>query len=276
MSTTLFRLKHIGNATELDIQDVSSIIGRSDNCQLRFDATSLSREHARFSVRDDGLFLQDLHSTNGTYVNERLISEITEVKIGDTLRFGQERFSLQGPGTDATLMFDKRAALDAESAVMVEDEDEADATVMLQSISLPPGWQGASEFSRSVSVNDGDQKLLVALQAHAQGKMKHKHGLLVTVLEEGKAPLVKLLSTSDNSANWRIGRDESNDIALNDQRISHLHAQIEFLQGGWKIVDLKSRNGLYSEGKLMRECVVGSKTEIEIGPFLLILKSLEK
>jgi pSer/pThr/pTyr-binding forkhead associated (FHA) protein len=128
----LYKLRHLKNDLELVIEDASSIVGRSDNCDLRVDSSSLSREHARISFRKGAVSVQDLHSTNGTFVNERQIFEETALKVGDVVRFGQERFALQSESSDATVMFDQKSLGKlADSAMMVEDEEEADGTLSI-------------------------------------------------------------------------------------------------------------------------------------------------
>jgi pSer/pThr/pTyr-binding forkhead associated (FHA) protein len=44
-------------------------VGRSPECDLSLESDTVSYEHCRFSTRADGLYLTDLGSTNGTYVN---------------------------------------------------------------------------------------------------------------------------------------------------------------------------------------------------------------
>lgn len=50
-----------------------------------------------------------------------------------------------------------------------------------------------------------------------------------------------------------IGRAESNDIILEDDRVSAQHAKLSFEQGGFWIEDLDSTNGTYVNGERIRE-----------------------
>jgi pSer/pThr/pTyr-binding forkhead associated (FHA) protein len=52
---------------ELGERDV--VIGRSPSCRLRFQSSNVSRKHARIFARNDEYYIEDLGSTNGTYVN---------------------------------------------------------------------------------------------------------------------------------------------------------------------------------------------------------------
>ena len=67
------------------------IVGRSAECGLRLTEGSPSRQHARLIVEGDQLWVEDLGSTNGTFVNGERIAARTLVKNGDALRFGPVR-----------------------------------------------------------------------------------------------------------------------------------------------------------------------------------------
>ncbi len=56
------------------------------------DMGYISRKHAYFHVKNDGIYIEDLGSTNGTYVNDvRLNEQAVRVKNGDTIGFGGKR-----------------------------------------------------------------------------------------------------------------------------------------------------------------------------------------
>jgi|SRR5680860_1569378 len=66
------------------------VIGRSNAADLHLRDTFVSSQHARLSVTDQGLLLEDLQSTNGTLVNGAEASETwlrpgDEIAIGDTV-----------------------------------------------------------------------------------------------------------------------------------------------------------------------------------------------
>jgi uncharacterized RDD family membrane protein YckC len=67
-------------------------VGRSRNCEIRVDDDSVSRVHAAFVWRDGAPLLEDLGSSNGTFVNGERISQPRAVRAGDAVRFG----SLEG------------------------------------------------------------------------------------------------------------------------------------------------------------------------------------
>ena len=77
----------LGRKTELTS---SVLIGRGDECDIVLTADSVSRKHALVEPCASGTRLRDLDSTNGTYVNDEQVREVTLrhgdlVKVGDTI-----------------------------------------------------------------------------------------------------------------------------------------------------------------------------------------------
>ena len=70
-------------------------IGRDEACELRPDDTYLSQFHARFAPRDGVWFLEDLGSTNGTYLNQQRITGPVEVHAGDVVKIGTTTLELR-------------------------------------------------------------------------------------------------------------------------------------------------------------------------------------
>lgn len=65
-------------------------IGRSDQCQVRVEGdTYVSSVHARIFQRDGSYMVEDLGSTNGTYLNRRRITAPAELQRGDRVKVGK-------------------------------------------------------------------------------------------------------------------------------------------------------------------------------------------
>lgn len=62
-------------------------IGRAD-CDVELNDPDVSRRHAVVRRVDGGLAIEDVDSTNGTFVNETRISGLTQLGVGDRVRFG--------------------------------------------------------------------------------------------------------------------------------------------------------------------------------------------
>jgi DNA-binding winged helix-turn-helix (wHTH) protein len=67
----------------------STTVGRDPEAGVWLDVPSVSWRHARIEVAAGGITIEDLGSTNGTFVRGRRVREETALAHGDTLRFGQ-------------------------------------------------------------------------------------------------------------------------------------------------------------------------------------------
>ena len=80
--------------SELELRDGSVLVGRLPECDIVVDDTLVSRMHARISVRGTSVVVEDLHSTNGIYVNGVRITHSAVLREGDRLLFGTTEISL--------------------------------------------------------------------------------------------------------------------------------------------------------------------------------------
>ena len=69
------------------------IIGRSRKCDLSLDDSFLSDKHAKVLVAEDCFYLEDLDSTNGTYLNnEQVTGDPIELRNGDNISMGRVKW----------------------------------------------------------------------------------------------------------------------------------------------------------------------------------------
>jgi len=71
-------------------------LGRAAGCQVTIEDTYASQLHARVFQRDGKVFVEDLGSTNGTYLNRRKVTGPMVVQRGDRLQIGNTVLEL-GP-----------------------------------------------------------------------------------------------------------------------------------------------------------------------------------
>jgi hypothetical protein len=72
----------------------TTIIGRSTEVEVSLNDTFLSNEHARLERRDGVWTIEDLNSTNGTYLNGFEVRGGTEAHDGDVVRVGRVELKL--------------------------------------------------------------------------------------------------------------------------------------------------------------------------------------
>jgi hypothetical protein len=70
-------------------------IGRAEACQIRLDDTYASQFHARIANRGGTWHVEDLGSTNGTYLNQRKLTGPTPVGAGDRIKIGKSVLELR-------------------------------------------------------------------------------------------------------------------------------------------------------------------------------------
>jgi FHA domain-containing protein len=66
----------------------SMAIGRAPECEIRLEDTYVSQQHARIFGKSERWYVEDLGSTNGTFVNDQKLGAPAQVEPGDKIRVG--------------------------------------------------------------------------------------------------------------------------------------------------------------------------------------------
>jgi hypothetical protein len=77
------------------VAEASMVIGRGSECELSVEDNYVSQQHARLFGRNGAWFVEDLGSTNGTYVNDQRLAAPAMVQAGDRIRVGQTTLELR-------------------------------------------------------------------------------------------------------------------------------------------------------------------------------------
>lgn len=125
----------------LSLPDREIIVGRDEDCHMRLTSTLVSRRHCALDVKPDGIWVRDLGSQNGTYVNDVAITEPMRLRGGDVLRIGAALFLVPESNPAAAkpkAVNDSSKISDAEIADWLTDEEptsslrSSDSTVIQQ------------------------------------------------------------------------------------------------------------------------------------------------
>ncbi len=146
--------KHKGKVLTLPADVVK--IGRDPSAQIRVNSTEVSRIHCEIHVRDGNVFVKDLGSRNGTFVNGEAIFGEAQISAGDTLHVGNMVFELAGEKKKAGGKSDRykppgsrnaiRAASEADVIDwLAEDESELDSDTTIVT----------NTEARQMGLNDG-------------------------------------------------------------------------------------------------------------------------
>ena len=79
------------------IQFRSTTMGRSLDCGVIISDVRISREHSRIFYEGHHWYIEDLQSTNGTFLNNERITKVMELRDGDTIQVGDTPFSFHDP-----------------------------------------------------------------------------------------------------------------------------------------------------------------------------------
>jgi hypothetical protein len=85
--------KHLRVGDRITIEGAATI-GRDSDNQMMVDDTTVSGRHAAVFYRDGRWWLEDLGSTNGTWVNGQPIQSTEPVSSGDLIQIGRVSFRL--------------------------------------------------------------------------------------------------------------------------------------------------------------------------------------
>ena len=95
-----------GKRIVTELTDTPISIGRTSEADIQIVDEKASRLHCGIRCWDEEYYLKDLNSKNGTYLNNERISDISQLRAGDTIRVGSTTIrvtSEAGKGTETII-----------------------------------------------------------------------------------------------------------------------------------------------------------------------------
>ena len=84
------------NAGEtVSLDEAPILIGRGNDAAIRLDDDYVSTRHARIASSGEQWFVEDLGSTNGTYIGAHRLTQPTTLQLGSTVRIGKTTLELR-------------------------------------------------------------------------------------------------------------------------------------------------------------------------------------
>ena len=75
--------------------DGDLVLGRGERAEIRLEDPFASAQHARIFEQGNTVVIEDLDSTNGTYLNEELLQTPRPLHAGDRVRIGESEFTFE-------------------------------------------------------------------------------------------------------------------------------------------------------------------------------------
>ncbi|MCO4754220.1 MAG: GGDEF domain-containing protein [Bacteriovoracaceae bacterium] len=95
------------NGTIFDLNDGETVVGRNPDCSIPLDFNGISRKHFKAVMNAGVCKVQDLGSSNGTYVNNAKIEGEVVVNKGDMVKLGSIALKFLPQGDTERLTYDK-------------------------------------------------------------------------------------------------------------------------------------------------------------------------
>ncbi len=102
MDVKLVWFKNTGERKDFALINDLTTIGRREDCDLKIPLSQISRRHCQISKTPQGVFIRDLGSANGTFVNNQRVQE-SPLSAGDHLIVGPINFVIQVDGRPAEI-----------------------------------------------------------------------------------------------------------------------------------------------------------------------------
>jgi len=261
----------------------SWMIGRTEDCDLTVPDTPVSSHHCRLTQYANGFTVEDLNSTNGTYVDGVQITPGKPVWVSHGVRITLgNRVEMPWPVAPNGPPARQSADVPVGAKLITIGRDPAsDVQIDLPMVS----WNHAvirmendqyvledrnSRNGTAIGENSNriQRTVLTAADEVYLGSFKIAASQLLSSgkkVEIGEAPFHKVAFRGNT---MEIGRDPKCDVPLDFPMVSWRHARLTREGGGILVEDLGSRNGTYVDGvRISAKVLAKPGQEIGLGSF---------
>lgn len=261
------------------LNGTSYMVGRNPDCDLVISDGYPSRQHARIVVKDEQVIVEDLGSTNGTFVNKRQIDSPVQIRPGDVIKFDSAAYHLVVPESGSSTLVMRNLGstgqMLASSSIVIDGEDDSagNETAFHQAFPLPADWRDGEVTGSTQSGGGFTREQIDNLLDECIPKDGGVTAALVITSGNHKARVVGLIARGDKQR-WTIGRDEKCQFPLSDASISSQHAILQYQGGAWDIKDTNSTNGLKLNGRKELQGRLRDGDKISLGQVNMVFRLL--
>lgn len=266
MSESEFLLIKAGGGKTVAITD-GLVAGRLSESGLVLTEGHPSRTHAKLRVEDGKVLLEDLESSNGTFVNGQRISAPVTLQDGDLVRFDTEEYQFSAPGTAES----EKTRLRAPASEVVEAAPSRER----------PAWidpdRQTSGGPKTEFIDVAEMKELMegaGAPSAADADDVDKPALILT--SGSKAGSRFELASQNEKGTWTIGSESDRDVRITEDGVSGVHAKLSQEGRRWKLSDQMSQNGTFVNGKKSNMSYLNNGDRVRFGPVECVFRTPQR
>lgn len=300
-TSSRYTLRSLEEGIEYPVNGREVLIGREVECQVPLRAGHVSRYHAKITLTAHAAYIEDLQSTNGTFINGKRVVGRQQISIGDDIRFHDQHFRLtssESGNADATLVtnFDKQNGEDTQPRMAAPRSTpqapstpqktvqtaplsktiEAPATPDIRPSRRPQQERRAKRRPDTTPTEtDGENTSLLSMnELQSLVERSSKSQKVITVGSGPRfviltAPIRGKIFTLKQDApigrQWDIGRSQDAAITIVDKTISYNHAKVVNTPNGWLIATASAKNGVMVNGLSVTRAFLSHNDRIRLG-----------
>ncbi|HEY2378849.1 MAG TPA: FHA domain-containing protein [Gemmatimonadaceae bacterium] len=292
------RLVSLVDGKEYLVPERGITIGRDASSDVVVAQNEVSRRHAEIVPSERGYLLHD-HSTNGVHVNGVRVLQSQVLNRSDVVRVGGEEFRFyadviisgtmpaatmpagatpltsQAPASPAPVATSARAERPKQPSSTSDDTAgpmpsvapaaPADTTLRVSAVPDAPAPEPAPAAAAA-------QPSPAGLAAPAAADSRPVLAILEVINEgvsRGKRFEVRVPLA-------HVGRGTHNDVVIDDDSVSDIHAKLQRREDGWYLIDLSSTNGTYVGGsRLTHERRLDGAPDVRFGGVKLTFRAAD-
>lgn len=202
----------------------SGVIGRDPTVRYTLDHARVSRRHAEITEREDGLWIRDLGSTNGTFVNGLSAKSARRVEIGDRVDVGPFSLVFQGDSFERTNRQGNLRIVARGLSRRVIDRGGGGEITILNDVSMiipprsfvaliGPSGSGKSTLMNALSAREpaSDGQVLLNGLDFYKGFESLKQGIAMVHQDEAVHPTLSVADAVGFSARLRLPADTTDE-----------------------------------------------------------------
>lgn len=262
-----------------------TVVGRELDCAVCLQFSKVSRYHAKFVVAGNSLHVEDLQSSNGTYINGKRIITRTLISIGDEITFGDQRYRMttESAGhSEATQLFVPsgiKPQNNTGGSLFQPSLVPSEPAAQRPNAALQPAaaFQQPQQPAERATIESGREETSTRLyspgqiMSMAQRNLDHHADLDVgsgprfVILTAPLRGQVCSIGLPEAGSSLSVGRDKDCNLCIPEASISRHHATITYSGLQFHIDSSHASNELFINGELQSSSAIlrhGDKVQL--------------